>query len=240
LPTVRRVLAKAKKSHRWEVRGLDEALRAARSWGPAAAPLAPELTALLAAPSITARAAAEALGEIGPQAAWAAGELARLATGRHWHGAQAAARAHWRITGDPDLALRTVGAAVRAGLGRPVHRYLAELGPLAIDFADPVRELLDAPGEFNRIGAAEAWWRITGEPAPVLPVLRRLITGPAHGEADEPTLRAVRLLGAIGTPAAESAPLLRALLASERRHGATVALDEELCAAARTALERLG
>ncbi|GLW67948.1 hypothetical protein Kpho02_02470 [Kitasatospora phosalacinea] len=240
LPTVRRVLGRAKRLRRWEVRGLDEALRVARSWGPAAAPLAQKLTALLDAPSITARAAAEALGEIGSQAAPAAGELARLATGRPWHGAQTAAWAHWRITGDPGLALRTVGAAARAGLGHPVYRYLAALGPLALDFAEPVRELLDAPGEFSRVGAAVAWWRITGDPAPALPVLLRQLAGPADGTAGEPTLRAVRLLGEIGAPAGVAAPPLRALLAAERRHGATIALDEELCAAARTALERLG
>nr|WSW47934.1 hypothetical protein OG296_35300 [Streptomyces sp. NBC_01001] len=46
-----------------------------------------------------------------------------------WHGEQTAAWAHCRITGDAELALRVSGAAVRAGLGRPVLRYLADLGP---------------------------------------------------------------------------------------------------------------
>ncbi|MCX4632113.1 hypothetical protein [Streptomyces sp. NBC_01443] len=76
----------------------------------------------------------------------AAGLLARLAMGEarprrfafdpdrppnRWHGEQTAAWAHCRITGDPELALRVSGAAVRAGLGRPVLRYLADLGPQA-------------------------------------------------------------------------------------------------------------
>ncbi|BAJ31983.1 MULTISPECIES: hypothetical protein [Kitasatospora] len=240
LPTVRPVLERAEHHRPDEVPGLDEALRVARGWGPAAAAAVPELTALLGAPGLTARAAAEALGEIGPQAATAARQLARLATEHRWHGAQTAARAHWRATGDPDLALRVVGTAARAGLGHPVHRYLAELGPLAAEFAEPVRQLLDAPGEFSRIGAAEAWWRITGDPAPVLPVLLRQLPGPARAQDGEPALRAVRLLGEIGTPAAPAAPPLRALLAAGLRHGATIALDEELCAAARTSLERIG
>ncbi|MFJ5880710.1 hypothetical protein [Kitasatospora cineracea] len=242
LPVVRGVLAAAVADPRpTEALALDAALRAARSWGAAAAPAVPELAALLGAPARTARAAAEALGEIGPQAACAAAELARLATDRPWQGTQTAARAHWRVTGDPALALQAVGAAARAGLGRPVHRYLAELGPLAAEFAEPVRELLDAPGEFSRVGAAEAWWRITGDPTPAVPALLRALAPPTPSEAGPPTIEAVRVLGEIGTPAAAgAAPLLRAVLASERRYGTTVAADEELCAAVRTALQRLG
>ncbi|MFE2345804.1 hypothetical protein [Kitasatospora cineracea] len=241
LPAVRGILAAATGPRPTGDFALTAALRAARSWGAAAAPAVPELAALLDAPTRNARAAAEALGEIGPQAACTAGELARLATGRPWQGAQTAARAHWRVTGDPALALEVVGAAARAGLGRPVHRYLAELGPLAAESAGPVRELLDAPGEFSRVGAAEAWWRITGDPAPAVPALLRALAPLAAFEAGRPTIEAVRVLGEIGTPAAAGAtPPLRAVLASERRYGPTIAVDEELCAAAGTALERLG
>ncbi|MEV6574213.1 hypothetical protein [Streptomyces sp. NPDC051577] len=125
LPVFRRRLADAsRQSH--AVPGI---LRTLADWGPAAAPAVPELVGLLDTP--VARAAAEALGAIGPAAATrqATGLLAALVTadpgkGRHpWHGgAQTAAWAYWRVTGDPEPALRVCGAAARVGLAQPVLR----------------------------------------------------------------------------------------------------------------------
>ncbi|MBT2451321.1 hypothetical protein J7F03_30480 [Streptomyces sp. ISL-43] len=186
LPDFRKRLAEGP-----EARGVAKVLQVLALWGPVAAPAAPELAGLL--DTGHARPAAEALGRIGPAAAAAADVLAGLARGdqspwrfgpgterspKPWQGAQTAAWAHWRVTGDPELALRVTGAAVRAGPGRPVLRYLADLGPLAAPYADAVRPLLDCPGEWSRVGAAGAWWRITGDAAPavatLLPELRPL------------------------------------------------------------------
>ncbi|MFJ8025861.1 hypothetical protein [Streptomyces sp. NPDC096311] len=236
-----------------EAGGVPEVLHVLAQWGAAAAPAVRELAALLDTPS--ARPAAEALGQIGPAAAAAAGLLARLATGEarpqrfafdsdrppnRWHGEQTAAWAHWRITGDPELALRVSGAAVRAGLGRPVLRYLADLGPLATAYADAVRPLLDGPGEWSRIGAAEAWWRITGDPAPAVAALLPELAPLAAHRAPGPVLRTVRVLGSIGTPAAAALPTLHAVTASPRRYGGSILVDEELCRIVRTALARIG
>ncbi|MFJ3924345.1 hypothetical protein [Streptomyces sp. NPDC090022] len=198
-------------------------------WGPAAAAAVPEL--LVHTQGLHARPAVEALGRIGPGAADAAEVLADLAAGRlrpygwdpdarPWHGDQAAAWAHWRVTGDDTAALAVCGAAARAGLGRPVLRYLADLGPAAARYADAVRALLDAPGRWTRVGAAHAWWRITGEAGPAVPVLVReldqLERDPTEFYA-VPTLEAVGHLGAIGTPAAAAAPVLHRLLSARRR-----------------------
>lgn len=170
-----------------EARRADKLLPLLAEWGPAAAPAAPELAGLL--DTGHARPAAEALGRIGPAASAAADALAALARGdtspwrfgpgterspKPWQGAQTAAWAHWRITGDPAPAV-----------------------------------------------------------AALLPELR-----PLDGHALSPlVLRAVRALGAVGPPAAAALPVLRTVLASERRSCADILWDEELCRAAREALE---
>lgn len=237
-----------------EARGADTVLRILAQWGPAAAPALPELSELLDGPA--ARPAAEALGGIGPAASAAAGALAGLARGdavpwrfgpgterspKPWQGAQTAAWAYWRVTGDPELALSVGGSAARAGLGRPVLRYLADLGPLAAPYADSVRALLDGPGEWSRVGAAEAWWRITGEAAPAVSALLPELAPLAEHHVTELTLRTVRALGEIGPPAAAALPALRAVVAAPpRRYGANFLMDGELLRDAREALDRIG
>ncbi|QES46610.1 hypothetical protein DEJ50_00845 [Streptomyces venezuelae] len=223
-------------------------LRTLAEWGPAASPAVPELVGLLDTPF--ARAAAEALGAIGPAAATgsaaatgrAAGRLAALATadpgpGRHpWHGgAQTAAWAYWRITGDPEPALQVCGAAARAGLGQPVLRYLADLGPQAAAYADAVRPLLTCPGQWSRVGAADAWWRITGDAGPAVEALLPELAPLAGHSAPPLVLRTVRILGAIGGPAVAAVPVLHEVASSPRRYGGIPA-DEELLRAVREAL----
>ncbi|MGW6688219.1 hypothetical protein [Streptomyces sp. NPDC054961] len=233
-------------------RGVPEVLEILTRWGPAAAPAVPELSGLLE--TALARPAAEALGRIGPAASAAGDVLAGLARGgtgpwgpdqhtgrppKPWQGAQTAAWAHWRVTGDPELALRLCEAAAQAGPGRPVLRYLADLGPLAAPYADAVHALLGCPGEWTRVGAAEAWWGITGEAAPALAALLPELR-PLNEHLVPPlVLRTVRALGAIGRPAAAALPALHAVIASERRYGADILRDEELCRTAREALERV-
>ncbi|MFJ7990514.1 hypothetical protein [Streptomyces sp. NPDC096351] len=211
-------------------------------WGPAAAPAVPDLVALLHTPA--ARAAAEALGAIGPAAATrkAVKGLGALVTaepgpGRHpWHGgAQTAAWAYWRLTGDPEPALRVCGAAARAGLGQPVLRHLADLGPQAAPYADAVRPLLTCPGAWSRVGAAEAWWRITGDAAPAVAALLPQLAPLAEHTTTPLVLRTVQILGAVGSPAAAALPVLHEVTSSSRRYG-SIPVDEELHRAARQAL----
>ncbi|MFE1558087.1 hypothetical protein ACFW6V_24305 [Streptomyces sp. NPDC058734] len=238
LPVFRRRLAdRGRESH-----AFPRILRTLAEWGPVAAPAVPELVGLLDTPF--ARAAAEALGAIGPAAAAgrAAGPLAALVTaapgpGRHaWHGgAQTAAWAYWRVTGDPEPALRVCGAAARAGLGQAVLRYLADLGPLAAPHADAVRPLLTQPGQWSRTGAAEAWWRITGEAPPAVAALLPELAPLARHAADPLVLRSVRVLGAIGGPAAAALPVLHEVASSPRRYGG-IPMDEQLLGAAWDAL----
>lgn len=238
LPVFRRWLA----GHGRPEHALARILRNLAEWGPVAAPAVPELVGLLDGP--LGRAAAEALGAIGPAAATgrAARPLAALVTagpgpGRHpWHGgAQTAAWAYWRVTGDPEPALRVCGAAARAGLGQPVLRYVADLGPRAARYADAVRPLLTGPGEWSRVGAAEAWWRITGDAQPAVEALLPELAPLARHSATPLVLRTVRVLGAIGGPAAAALPVLREVAASPRRYG-DIPMDEELLRAAREAL----
>ena len=230
-------------------------LRALADWGPAAAPAVPALTGLLTTGN--ASWACAALGAIGPAARPAAERLEALATGRRvpprhdesgrtrrepvlrpWYGAQTAAWAHWRVTGDPRTALHVIGAAARAGLGHPNLRYLADLGPAAREYADDVRPLLTAPGVWTRVEAAHAWWRLTGEPGPAVAALVRVL---ASGRPTPALLPAVRYLGAVGPAAVSAEPVLAALLSSPLRVPKDVGVrsvswDEELCRALERAL----
>ncbi|MFI5980018.1 hypothetical protein ACIBEA_03970 [Streptomyces sp. NPDC051555] len=240
LPVMRRQLAAGSPA-----RDVPEILRTVARWGPAAAAAVPELTGLLN--TGLARPATEALGRIGPAAAGAAGMLAALATTTHtpwagplWRGAQSAAWAHWRVTGDPEPALRVCGAAVRVGPGRPVLRYLADLGPLATAYADAVRPLMACPGEWSRVGAAEAWWRITGDATRAVEVLLPELAPLAEHAVTPLVLRTVAALGAIGRPASAALPALLAVTSSPRRYGGDAPHDEELTRAARTALTGIG
>ncbi|GAB7047702.1 hypothetical protein [Catenuloplanes indicus] len=195
-------------------------------WGPDAAGALPDLLPLLATEH--AYRACVVLGRIGVAAAPAAETLRALATGGlrptrvggvgtalPWPGTQVAAWAHWRVTGDPALALAVLGRAVTRGPGRADLARLADLGPLAAAHRDDVRALLTGPGEWGRVEAAHAWWRLTGDPAPAVPVLLDALRAVADGRPSATGHRAVRHLGRIATPAA--LPALDAILARPER-----------------------
>ncbi|MFJ9596071.1 hypothetical protein ACIRS3_25340 [Streptomyces virginiae] len=130
-----------------------------------------------------------------------------------------AAWAHWRVTGDPMLALDVCGAAVRSGTASHGLPFLADLGPLAAAHAAPVRRLMESPGAWTRTYAAHAYWRITGDPGPAIPVLLAQVDPAWDGGSALPVREAVRILGEIGAPAVSAAPLLRRILAQEERLG---------------------
>ncbi|WP_404960433.1 hypothetical protein [Streptomyces sp. 147326] len=212
LPTMRAVLQKSR--YRPEA-----TLEVLAVWGPDAAPAVPEVTGFL--DTDLAHDALRVLGRIGPAAAGTANRLIDFVAGRApragRHHTRLAAWAHWRVTGDPALALDVCGSAVKSGSGSHGLPYLADLGPLAAAHADTVRGLMESPGAWTRVAAARAYWRITGDPEPAVPVLLAEVDADWTGLQALPTQEAVRHLGEIGAPAAAAAPLLHRILASEER-----------------------
>ncbi|MFJ7585966.1 hypothetical protein ACIQZO_00930 [Streptomyces sp. NPDC097617] len=217
------------------------------AWGTAAAPAVPEVVPYLDTPYPYD--ALRALGRIGPPAAVAADRMAAYATGRRdvppgRHIARRAAWAHWRVTGEPTLALDVCGAAVRSGTASHGLPFLADLGPPAAAHADPVRGLMESPGAWTRVAAAHAYWRITGDPEPAVPVLLAEVDPAWAGNPAMPVREAVHRLGEIGAPAAAAASRLRSVLAREERltHpfvGVRVLADEVYVRTLTVALERI-
>ncbi|MGW4508522.1 hypothetical protein ACWENO_28170 [Streptomyces sp. NPDC004436] len=163
---------------------------------------------------------------------------------RREHGRRAA-WAHWRVTGDPELALDVCGTAVRSGSGSHGLPFLADLGPLAAAHADAVLGLTRSPGGWTRVAAAYAYWRITGDAEPAVPVLLAEVDPEWTGNPAMPVREAVRRLGEIGAPAAEAAPLLRGILAREDRLGhdyvgTRILADDAYTRTLTEALARLG
>ncbi|MFD9475580.1 MULTISPECIES: hypothetical protein [Streptomyces] len=213
VPTMRAVLQKG--------RYRAATLEVLSAWGPDAAPAVPEVTGFL--DTAYAYDALRVLGRIGPAAAGTANRLTGFATGRDpragRHHPRRAAWAHWRVTGDPTLALDVCGAAVRSGTAGHGLPFLADLGPLAAAHADTVRGLMESPGAWTRVAAAHAYRRITGDPEPAVPVLLAEVDPAWAGNPAVPVQEAVRRLGEIGAPAAAAAPLLGWILAQEERLG---------------------
>ncbi|MEU9176821.1 hypothetical protein AB0C90_08215 [Streptomyces sp. NPDC048550] len=215
LPTMRAVLRQGPTRYHASICTLELLAQ----WGPDSAPAVPEVVPYLEGPY--AYGALRVLGRIGPAAAVAADRLADFATGRApqaaRHHPRLAAWAHWRVTGDPTLALDVCGAAVGSGTASHGLPFLADLGPLAAAHADTVRGLMESPGAWTRVAAAHAYARITGDAEPAMAVLLAEVDPDWTGNPALPTREAVRRLGGIGAPAAAAAPLLRRILAAEER-----------------------
>ncbi|MFK0222595.1 hypothetical protein ACIQWN_30940 [Streptomyces vinaceus] len=215
-------------------------------WGPDSAPAVPEVLPYLESPY--AYDALRVLGRIGPAAAVAADRLADFANGRApkaaRHHPRLASWAHWRVTGDPALALDVCGAAAGSGSASHGLPFLAELGPLAAAHADAVRRRMDSPGAWTRVAAAHAYWRITGDAEPAMAVVVAEVDPDWTGNPALPTREAVRRLGGIGAPAA-SAPLLRRILEAEERlahpyENVRILADEAYVRTLTGALARMG
>lgn len=179
------------------------------AWGAASAPAVPWLRSQLSRGDVVGGSAAQALGDIGPAAAEAADDL------RHHAAVPSAAWAHWRVTGDPSIALPSLVGRLDAV---PRHRVLRELGDLgapASAAAARVAVLAGSAEEWVRTEAAYAHHRITGDPARAVEVLTEVAGALTEGRCRPVTIVALEHLAAIGAPAA--APIARAVLDSPRR-----------------------
>lgn len=142
-----------------------------------------------------------------------AADLARCTVLDHPGNHRFVAWAVRRLGGDRDMPLRAIGDAVRADEPAATGsvRRLADFGSAAAPCADRVRHLMDVTEGWGRSGAAVALWAITGESAPVLPVLEEVLQARADGGELYYLLReALETLGRIGrtTPSARAALLL--------------------------------
>lgn len=151
LPAVTDRLRRGRDYH--ELRALAEALT---NWGPVAAPAIPRLTRLLDSPAV--QWAAQALGGIGPAARGAAGKLARTtARAQDSRTRVEAAAAHHRVTGETDLALRTLLAAMAdRATASSAARHLADLGSDARSALPALRQAAQSPDNWVRVEARHA------------------------------------------------------------------------------------
>ncbi|GAA4589121.1 hypothetical protein BJY16_008787 [Actinoplanes octamycinicus] len=176
------------------------------------------------------------LGELGPAAADAVPELTALDPGANFWVRVSTARALWRITGDPARALELLRAGGRAW---QEVELMGELGPVAAEFTAELPPLFGSDDRWQALQAAVAYWRITGDAAPVVPVLVADLSCSPRG------LVALACLTEIGPAAAAAGPRLRAAVDAPRRQwtfgvdGDEVWQDEEWRAACAAAVQRI-
>jgi hypothetical protein len=192
-------------------------------------------------------AAARLLGELGPSGtdAETADLLATLApAARHDIQAEAAV-SRALITGDAEPAVETLRGLLRTPSPPGILPAVGRLGPLAAPLAPEVVALLNDPREYGRSQAADAYWRITGNPWPVLPLLLTR-AAPTTTYASNDTawcdrrdalrvLAGMRTAGALATTPPELRPLLELCATSPRR--VTWKDDDELRRLALTLLD---
>ncbi|MDX3760909.1 HEAT repeat domain-containing protein [Streptomyces sp. AK02-04a] len=192
-------------------------------------------------------AAARLLGELGPSGtdAETADLLAILApAARHDIQAEAAV-SRALITGDAEPAVETLRGLLRTPSPPGILPAVGRLGPLAAPLAPEVVALLNDPREYGRSQAADAYWRITGNPRPVLPLLLTR-AAPTTTYASNDTawydrrdalrvLAGMRTAGALATTPPELRPLLELCATSPRR--VTWKDDDELRRLALTLLD---
>ncbi|MEV0408863.1 hypothetical protein [Actinoallomurus sp. NPDC050550] len=115
-----------------------------------------------------------------------------------------AAASHALLTGEMEPAIQVLEPLLTTG--RQVAWYLPEagrLGTAGAPLVPKIEELLGSRDPWPRMAAAEAHWRITGDPTCAVPVLTEL------AEASPVGLRALETLAAIGTTPTELRPRLR-------------------------------
>ena len=188
-------------------------------------------------PHITSR----VFGDLGPAAAPATRVLRSMLRHDQPYVRLNAARALWRISGDPGAALPALRAAIDEGGYARTHALsvLIEMGTAGAGLAGLLPPLFGSDDAWVSMRAAIAHWHITGDAAPVVPVLL------GHLEAGPRGVEAVRCLADIGAPAAAAAPALREGAKSDMRQvdfgspTAWIENDEEWARACAEALTRI-
>ncbi|MFB7470432.1 HEAT repeat domain-containing protein [Kitasatospora sp. NPDC056184] len=198
-----------------------------RRWGPPAIAALPELSALLPRFPYAASAVAAVAIAAPPAEREHAGAVLKAATGPI-----AVARAHYDVTGDPDLLLHTITEQLgspEAALSRETAEALnaaADLGPAAADLlptlpalaALPAAALADGPPTVpqldNAIATARALWQIDGDAEEAVDILAAVLD---HTADKNPwhrwtVVRALRAAAALGTAGHPLVPRLERLL----------------------------
>jgi hypothetical protein len=206
------------------------------AWGPAAAPAVPQITDMLS--GRLRHWAAEALASIGPAAASAEPILRDLldapeADLDHPYARRAASVAvpwaYWRITGDPQPALRALGP--RLGEDHSATRRLADLGREAAASVPTLRLLAQALDPWTALEAAHALINITGDAAEGVHILMRPVWDLLDGKAMPIVKAAARYLAAIEDLPAGYRSTIETVISDDRRHswdGGWAAIHDDL------------
>jgi HEAT repeat protein len=169
---------------------------------------------------------ADALGEIGPDAAAA---VPTLISTINWHGSDAAMRALGRIGRKAEAAAPILANQLshrgEDGMTRAAARALGEIGKASEQILGALRDALEYDDYETKIAAAKAIRRLHGDIEPTIPVLVECLkvmtfeTGMVGGyflidrrRAVEVRKNAALALGELGRQAAVAAPDLRAIL----------------------------
>lgn len=171
----------------------------AAAWGPVAAAALPALVDAAGQDKLRLL-AAKAIGAIGPAAADAARVL------RDSVDEPVVAWALWRTGADPDLGLaaltqRVAQVAQHVPRFEPVHTaiaLLADLGSDAVACGDVLRGLTRSGGDWMRVEAAHALWRVTGDSAEAVTVLVELAEPLGRGDCRPVGIAALCYLAEIG------------------------------------------
>jgi hypothetical protein len=137
--------------------------------------------------------------------------LTALASDADEPDAPIAAWACWRISGDPELAIRRLGE-------RPDLELLADLGPNGAGLAATVEPLLADEEQSVRIAAAHALWRLTGDAARAVELLTREAATLGRPEGLPHVVpQAFAHLAEMGAPARSALPVIETILTDPKR-----------------------
>ncbi|MCP2342279.1 HEAT repeat domain-containing protein [Actinomadura rupiterrae] len=172
---------------------------------------------------------ASALGAIGPQAAEAAPELEQRLGASERTAAVDTAWAHFRVTGDPEPALRVLGP--RLGEDPHVSHRLGDLGPHAAAHVPTLRLLAKAAHPWTAHEAGHALIKITGDPDEGTHILIRPLRDLLEGRPHPVVMSAARALASVDDLPDGYLAIIRAVLADDRRHscwGGVTAIHQDL------------
>jgi HEAT repeat protein/poly(3-hydroxybutyrate) depolymerase len=189
----------------------EDVLRRALAWFQQFDDLRSQTESLKGADAGKRKAAAEALGKLGPAAREAVPALRQALADSDGAVRVAAALALWRVGGQAEAVVPTLLAALndpRKEVRQAVLEALWYVGPHAAAVAPALRDLLASPDRRLRIYAAYALWKVDPATDRALPVLARELK-----DRDEETREdLVGLLSLMGPAAREVTPAVLDLL----------------------------